>query len=79
LYQNACYLFEKKDEDIFMFLKDISRFENRDLARSVILDPKPFNFIMTPDNGMPVMEYNAEMDGEDPFLLALIDDLEELR
>jgi TFIIF-interacting CTD phosphatase-like protein len=28
LFQNACYIFEKKDENIFYMLKDISRFKN---------------------------------------------------
>jgi hypothetical protein len=26
LYQNACYAFEKEDEDIHLLVKDISRF-----------------------------------------------------
>lgn len=60
LYQNACYVFEKKDEDIHMLLKDISRFKNRDMKRSVLADPKPINFLMTPENGMPVVPYTAE-------------------
>jgi hypothetical protein len=29
LYQNACYVFEKKDEDIHFMVKDITRFKNR--------------------------------------------------
>ena len=41
-------------------MKDISRFKNRDIRRSVLLDPKPVNYIMTPENCMPVMEYTAE-------------------
>lgn len=60
LYQNACYEFEKVDEDIHILLKDISRFQNRDLRRSVLMDPKPVNFIMTPENGYPVVPFNAE-------------------
>jgi len=60
LYQNACYIFELKEEKILYMIKDISRFKNRDIKRSVILDPKPVNYIMTPENSMPVMEYTAE-------------------
>jgi len=40
-------------------IKDISRFKNRDIKRMVMLDPKPVNYIMTPENSMPVMEYTA--------------------
>ena len=29
LYQNACYMFEVKEEDILYMMKDISRFRNR--------------------------------------------------
>lgn len=60
LYYNACYTFEKQDEDIHFLVKDISRFQNRDLKRSVLLDPRPINFIMTPENGYPVIPYSAE-------------------
>ena len=60
LYYNACYVFEKEDEDINLLLKDISRFQNRDLKRSVLMDPRPINFIMTPENGYPVVPFNAE-------------------
>ena len=62
LYQNACYVFEKKDEDIYMMIKDVTRFRNRDLRRTLLLDPKPLNFLLAPENGIPVIEYNAEMD-----------------
>ena len=41
-------------------IKDISRFKNRDIKRSVLLDPNAVNYIMTPENAMPVMEYIAE-------------------
>jgi len=40
-------------------VKDISRFRNRDIRRSVLLDSKPINFMMTPENAIPVMEYTA--------------------
>jgi hypothetical protein len=39
LYQGACHVFEKKDEDIFMMVKDITRFKNRDPRHSLLLDP----------------------------------------
>ena len=84
LYQNACYTFEKPDEDINLLIKDISRFQNRDLKRSILLDPRPINFIMTPENGYPVVPYSAEFQNlnngpKDEFLLSLIDELEKLK
>jgi TFIIF-interacting CTD phosphatase-like protein len=65
-------------------IKDISRFKNRDIRRTILLDPKPVNYIMTPENSMPVMEYTAEYasgKGEltDDHLLGLIDELEEIK
>ena len=54
LYQNACYVFEIKEEDILFMIKDISRFRNRDIRRCVLLDPKPVNYMMTPENSMPI-------------------------
>ena len=63
LYQNACYKFEIKEDNILYMIKDISRFKNRDIRRSILLDPKPVNYIMTPENSMPVFEYTAEFDG----------------
>ena len=60
LYQNACYLFEIKDEEILYLVKDITRFKNRDIRRSVILDPKPTNYMMAPENSLPTFEYTAE-------------------
>jgi hypothetical protein len=60
LNQNACYLFEIKEESILYLIKDISRFRNRDIRRSVLLDPKPINFMMAPENSIPVFEYTAE-------------------
>jgi TFIIF-interacting CTD phosphatase-like protein len=66
------------------FVKDISRFRNRDIRRSVLLDPKPINFMMTPENSIPVFEYTAEYQSKsakdkDPHLLALIEELEEIK
>ena len=65
-------------------IKDISRFKNRDIRRTVLLDPKPVNYIMTPENSMPVMEYTAEYasgknDMTDDHLLGLIDELEDIK
>jgi len=68
-----------------MLIKDISRFKNRDIKRSVLFDPKPMNFVMAPENGVPVVPYQAMEDlnqsekDKDPYLLMLIDDIEELK
>ena len=59
LYQNACYSFVKEDEDIHILVKDISRFKNRNIKRSILVDSKPLNFLMTPENGIPVVPYEA--------------------
>ena len=40
LYQNACYIFEVKEENILFLIKDISRFSNRNIKRSLLLDSK---------------------------------------
>jgi TFIIF-interacting CTD phosphatase-like protein len=65
-----------------MIIKDISRFKNRDMKRTVLLDPKPVNFILSPDNGVPVMEYNAEIElpsyKDDPYIGSLIEELKSL-
>jgi len=53
-------MFEIKEENTIHLIKDISRFRNRDIKRSVLLDPKPINFLMTPENAFPVEEYKAE-------------------
>ena len=80
LYQNACYLFEIPEEDVLFVIKDISRFKNRNIKRSVLIDPKPQNFMMTPDNTIPIQSYTAEDLGagkiEDDTLLSLIDQIE---
>jgi len=74
-FRNACYLFEHRDEDITVFVKDISRFKTRDIKRSVLIDPKHLSFMTTPENGLPVIAYNAEFDAQkeygekDTFLL----------
>jgi len=65
-------------------MKDISRFKNRDIRRTVLLDPKPVNYIMTPENSMPVMEYTAEYASgknelTDDHLLGLIEELEDIK
>lgn len=65
-----------------MLIKDISRFKNRDLKKSILIDPKPLNFLLTPENGLPCIEYNAELDfagfNEDPYLLTLREELKKL-
>jgi TFIIF-interacting CTD phosphatase-like protein len=86
LYQNACYTFEKKDEDIFYMIKDVARFKNtgRDLRRAVLVDPNPLNFMLTPENGLPALQYNAELDTKqegkekDEYLKLLIEHIKEL-
>lgn len=48
----------------------------------MILDPRPLNFLMTPENGYPVVAYTAEYansEGKDGYLLQLIEDIEHLR
>ena len=83
LSQNACYRLVKDDDDIDHFLKDISRFKNRSMERSVLADPDTLNFALTPENGLPIMPYKGENfndNGEkDQYLTAVIEELEELR
>ena len=83
LTQNACYRLFKEDDDVDHYLKDISRFKNRRLERSVLADPDSLNFAMTPENGMPIIPYKGEnfLDSEekDGYLLTVIDEIEELR
>ena len=51
----------------------------------VLLDSKPTNFMMTPENCMPVFEYTAEYSSSDknnmvdPHLLNLIDEIDEIK
>ena len=50
----------------------------------MLVDPKPTNFIMTPENVVPALEYNAEYagkgeDDKETYLLDLMDELEELK
>jgi len=83
LYQNACYVFEKKDEDIYQLVKDVSRFKaTRDMRRCVLLDPNPLNFMLTPENGLPVIPYTAEIDSgkgpKDDYLLGMIEQIKDL-
>jgi TFIIF-interacting CTD phosphatase-like protein len=83
-YRNACYLFEHREEDITIFVKDIARFKTRDIKRCVLMDPRPLSFMMTPENGMPVIPYIAEFDSQTEFnekedyLLTLMEEIEEL-
>lgn len=67
-----------------MLVKDISRFKNRSLARSVLIDPHPLNFILTPDNGYPMLPYTAEYatpegGARDDYLMSVVDDIETMR
>jgi TFIIF-interacting CTD phosphatase-like protein len=66
------------------YIKDISQFRNRDIRRSALLDPKPINFMMTPENSIPVFEYSAEYLGltggaKDPHLLGIMEELEDIK
>ena len=63
-----------------MLMKDISRFQNRDMRRSVIIDPRPISFLMTPENGYPVTPYNAEFNtqGQDTYLRFVMGELREM-
>lgn len=83
LAQNACYRLVKKEDDVDHFLKDISRFKNRKLSRSVLADPDTLNFALTPENGMPIMPYLGENfednNVKDDYLLTVIDEIEDLR
>ena len=60
LYQNACYILEIKEENVIHLIKDISQFRNRNIERMVLIDPKPLNYMMTPENAIPVIPYTAE-------------------
>jgi TFIIF-interacting CTD phosphatase-like protein len=83
LAQNACYRLLKEDDDVDHYLKDISRFKNRSMARSVLADPDTLNFALTPENGLTIMPYKGENfsdnDLKDEYLLSVIDEIEELR
>lgn len=98
LYQNSCFMLDKKDEDIFEFIKDVNQFIDGDNADSLIksssikrsakncllLDVKPLNFILNPNNVIPWEEYTADYmysdkNLKDPFLEMLMDDLEEFK
>lgn len=48
------------------------------------MDSKPINFMMTPENAIPVMEYNASFATEadeknDPYLQTLIEEIDEIK
>ena len=48
------------------------------------MDPKPVNFIMTPENGYPVVPFNAEYvnkkgGSKDEYLLSLMEEIRELK
>lgn len=51
-HQNACVLLEKEDEDLYLYIKDIQR-TGRPAEKSLLIDPKPISFLITPDNGIP--------------------------
>lgn len=93
LYQSACYIFEVKEENLLFLIKDISRFRNRNIKRSILLDSKAQNYMMTPENCIPISEYTAEsvdpkqLEGyagnvdpeKDTFLMQLVNELDEYK
>ena len=49
-----------------------------------MIDPRPINFILTPENGYPIVPYNAEFgmsggEGQDEYLVGVMADLDTLR
>ena len=64
------------------FIKDVSQFD-RDPKKTLLLDSKPLNFILNPDNVIPCVSYSAESDfsGEekDNFLELLMKELEDFK
>ena len=62
LYQDACYKLEVPPEegDIDDFIKDISRFKNRNMKRSILADSNRIAFLMTPENCLPLFAYQGE-------------------
>jgi len=53
------------------------------MKRSILLDSNAVNYMMTPDNSLPVFAYTAEYEGKenekDVHLSQLIEELEELK
>ena len=82
LYQDAAYLINIKEEDTMFFVKDVTRFKNRDVKRSLLVDPDPTSFLIAPDNGLPGSEYTAEFEMPkeytDDYLKELAAELEHL-
>jgi hypothetical protein len=52
------------------------------MKRAVLLDPNPLNFMLAPENGMPVIPYTAEVDSgkgpKDDYLLGMLEHIKEL-
>ena len=64
-------------------IKDITRFKAvRDMKRSVLIDPNPLNFILSPENGLPFVGYNAELHtagtDKDEYLIGMTDIIKEV-
>tara|TARA_B110000305_G_C19388034_1_gene613302 strand:- start:119 stop:379 length:261 start_codon:yes stop_codon:yes gene_type:complete len=76
-------MFEIKEENILYLIKDVSRFRNRDIRRTVLLDPKPINFMMAPENSIPIFEYTAEYESKedqtDMHLLSIMEELDDIK
>lgn len=52
------------------------------MSRSLLIDPNPLNFIMSPENGLPFVGYNAElhtsMAEKDEYLIGMTDIIKEI-
>ena len=64
-------------------IKDITRFKNvRDMRKSILLDPNPINFMLSPENGLPIVAYNAELHtagtDKDEYLIGMTDIIKEI-
>jgi TFIIF-interacting CTD phosphatase-like protein len=57
LYQQDCHLYKDTSQNHLEYLKDINMFTNRSLKKKIILDNSPFNYLLSPDNGIPNFNY----------------------
>jgi TFIIF-interacting CTD phosphatase-like protein len=51
LYQQDCHLFKDDSQNYLEYLKDINMITNRPINKKLLLDPSPFNYLLSPDNG----------------------------
>jgi len=52
LYQQDCHLFKDDSQNYLEYLKDINMITNRPINKKILLDTSPFNYLLSPDNGM---------------------------